>query len=172
MSKTACAVFAFPVGRLLLACRDGKLVRIERTDEACQNSGEELLLRAKAQLDEYFAGRRRAFDLPLAVEGSAFQKSVWAALVTIPYGETRTYGELAAQIGRPKACRAVGGANHGNPLSIVIPCHRVIGADGSLTGYGGGLPMKKFLLDLEQRCVREDGASGGGEHLSFCASEN
>ena len=172
MSKTACAVFAFPVGRLLLACRDGKLVRIERTDEACQNSGEELLLRAKAQLDEYFAGRRRAFDLPLAVEGSAFQKSVWAALVTSPYGETRTYGELAAQIGRPKACRAVGGANHGNPLSIVIPCHRVIGADGSLTGYGGGLPMKKFLLDLEQRCVREDGASGGGEHLCFCASEN
>lgn len=172
MSNTACAVFAFPVGRLLLACRDGKLVRIGRTDEACQNSGEELLLRAKAQLDEYFAGRRRAFDLPLAVEGSAFQKSVWAALVTIPYGETRTYGELAAQIGRPRACRAVGGANHGNPLSIVIPCHRVIGADGSLTGYGGGLPMKKFLLDLEQRCVRGDGASGGGKHLCFCASEN
>lgn len=150
MNGMAYAVFEFPVGRLLLACRDEKLTRIDRTDEPCMDSDNALLLRARMELDEYFAGRRKEFDLPLAAEGTAFQQKVWAALCTIPYGETRTYGELAAQIGRPKACRAVGGANHKNPLSIVVPCHRVVGADGSLTGYGGGLPMKEFLLKLER----------------------
>ena len=102
------------------------------------------------QLDAYFAGRRRAFDLPLAPVGTAFQLTVWEALRTIPYGETRSYGQLAAQIGRPRASRAVGAANGSNPLSVVVPCHRVIGADGTLTGFGGGLPRKKWLLAMER----------------------
>jgi len=101
------------------------------------------------QLDAYFAGRLRRFELPLAPEGTAFQREVWSALTTIPYGETVSYGELARQIGRPNSCRAVGAANGRNPIPIIIPCHRVIGADGSLTGFGGGLPIKQRLLLLE-----------------------
>lgn len=101
------------------------------------------------QLSEYFAGRRRTFDLPLAPRGTAFRKLVWKALQAIPYGQTATYGEIARAIGQPQASRAVGGANHHNPLAIVVPCHRVVGADGSLTGYGGGLARKRLLLDLE-----------------------
>jgi methylated-DNA-[protein]-cysteine S-methyltransferase len=104
---------------------------------------------AAAQLDEYFGGRRRTFDLPLAPRGTAFRKLVWKALRAIPYGRTATYGEIARAIGQPLASRAIGGANHHNPLAIVIPCHRVIGADGSMTGYGGGLDRKRLLLDLE-----------------------
>jgi methylated-DNA-[protein]-cysteine S-methyltransferase len=104
---------------------------------------------AIAQLDEYFSGRRRAFDLPLAPRGTEFRKLVWKALQAIPYGQTATYGEIARAIGQPQASRAIGGANHHNPLAIVIPCHRVIGADGSMTGYGGGLARKRMLLDLE-----------------------
>ena len=102
------------------------------------------------QLEEYFAGRRRLFDLPLAPEGTAFQQRVWRALLDIPYGETISYGELAARIGQRSASRAVGLANGSNPLPIVIPCHRVIGANGKLTGYGGGLPIKQQLLALER----------------------
>jgi methylated-DNA-[protein]-cysteine S-methyltransferase len=107
------------------------------------------LLEARRQLAEYFAGDRRAFTLPLAPRGTEFERLVWQALVAIPYGETRSYAEVAAAIGRPAACRAVGRANGSNPIAIVIPCHRVIGSDGSLTGFGGGLPLKRFLLDLE-----------------------
>ncbi|MDD2221552.1 MAG: methylated-DNA--[protein]-cysteine S-methyltransferase [Clostridia bacterium] len=103
------------------------------------------------QLNEYFAGRRCDFALPLRAEGTEFQRAVWQALQELSYGQTVSYGELAAQIGRPKACRAVGGALHTNPLAIVIPCHRVVGKDGSLTGFGGGLQVKRFLLDLERR---------------------
>ena len=106
---------------------------------------------AVRQLDAYFAGRLRQFDLPLAPKGTAFQQRVWQALLDIPYGETASYGELARRIGRPAAFRAVGAANGQNPLSIVIPCHRVIGSDGRLIGYGGGLPAKSTLLALEQR---------------------
>jgi methylated-DNA-[protein]-cysteine S-methyltransferase len=102
------------------------------------------------QLDAYFAGERQDFDLPLAPEGTPFQLTVWDALQSIPYGETISYGELAQEIGRPTASRAVGAANGHNPLPIVIPCHRVIGQDGSLTGYGGGLRFKKALLSLEK----------------------
>jgi methylated-DNA-[protein]-cysteine S-methyltransferase len=103
------------------------------------------------QLDAYFAGKLRRFDLPLAPEGTPFQRRVWQALLEIPYGETVSYGELARQIDRPTAFRAVGAANGQNPLSIVIPCHRVIGSDGKLVGYGGGLPVKSALLALERR---------------------
>ena len=101
------------------------------------------------QLKEYFAGKRREFDIPLKLSGTDFQLAVWNALQTIPYGETRSYREIAEQVGSPKACRAVGMANHRNPIAIIVPCHRVIGADGSLTGFGGGLELKRQLLELE-----------------------
>lgn len=106
---------------------------------------------ARRQLAEYFAGERREFDLPLALRGTTFQRIVWAHLREIPYGETTSYGELARRIREPKACRAVGLANGRNPISIVVPCHRVVGSNGKLTGYGGGLPNKRFLLDLESQ---------------------
>ena len=108
-----------------------------------------LLNEAAAQLDAYFARRRRSFDLPLDFRGTPFQRSVWQALLTIPYGETRSYGAIARQIGRPSAVRAVGAANGRNPLSIIAPCHRVIGGGGALTGFAGGLAAKRLLLDLE-----------------------
>jgi methylated-DNA-[protein]-cysteine S-methyltransferase len=105
------------------------------------------------QLREYFDGKRRDFDIPLDVEGTEFQMKVWNALCKIPFGRTASYADIARQIGNPKAMRAVGMANGRNPVSIVVPCHRVIGADGSLTGYGGGLDRKKVLLDLESRVL-------------------
>ena len=109
----------------------------------------------RAQLEEYFAGRRRDFDLPLAPVGTPFQRRVWQALREIPYGETVSYGALAARLGQPGAGRAVGLANGQNPISIVIPCHRVIGAGGALTGYGGGLERKRWLLALESGAARQ-----------------
>ena len=108
-----------------------------------------LLERAARQLDEYFAGKRTSFDLPLEPVGTPYRMQVWQALQQIPYGQTETYGELARRTGNPKASRAVGGANHHNPIPIIIPCHRVIGTGGKLTGYGGGLERKEFLLALE-----------------------
>jgi methylated-DNA-[protein]-cysteine S-methyltransferase len=111
---------------------------------------------ARVQLDEYFAGKRQHFELPLHPLGTAFQQTVWLALRDIPYGVTISYGELARRIGKPQAMRAVGAANGRNPLPIVVPCHRVIGADGSLTGFGGGLPIKRLLLDLEQALPATD----------------
>jgi len=109
-----------------------------------------LLGEVARQLDAYFAARLTAFDLPLDFRGTAFQKQVWEALLTIPFGETRSYGEIARQIGRPEACRAVGAANGRNPISIVAPCHRVIGSSGALTGFAGGLVAKAYLLTLER----------------------
>lgn len=109
-----------------------------------------LLAEARAQLLDYFRGNRREFDLPLAPEGTPFRRRVWDALLTIPYGQIISYGELARRVGNPKAVRAVGQANHHNPLPIFIPCHRVVGADGTLTGYGGGLELKQYLLRLEE----------------------
>lgn len=103
----------------------------------------------RRQLEEYLAGRRRDFDVPLAFGGTPFQRLCWEALLRIPYGETRSYGQMAREIGRPAAVRAVGHANHDNPIGVIIPCHRVIGANGSLTGYAGGLDMKRALLELE-----------------------
>ena len=109
-----------------------------------------LLQETEEQLNEYFAGARREFDLPLAPKGTAFQKAVWAEMSKIPYGEVRTYGQLAAALGKPKAARAVGEACHCNPIAIIQPCHRVVGANGSLTGYAYGLEVKEYLLELEQ----------------------
>ena len=110
-----------------------------------------LISSAKRQLDEYFQGNRKSFDLPLAPSGTQFQQKVWNALCTIPYGETRSYKEIAAQIQNPKGCRAVGMANNRNPIMIIIPCHRVIGSNGSLVGYAGGLDIKQWLLAHEKR---------------------
>ena len=115
-----------------------------------------VLDQAAAQLGEYFAGERTEFDLPLEPAGTPFQRSTWLALREIPYAETINYGQLALRVGNPKASRAVGLANGRNPISIVVPCHRVIGADGSLTGYGGGLDRKRLLLDLERRVAGVD----------------
>lgn len=108
-----------------------------------------LLARGREELLEYLEGRRRTFDLPLDLEGTPFQQKVWSALADIPYGQTITYGELARRVGCPKGSRAVGQANHRNPLPILLPCHRVVGAGGTLTGYGGGLELKEWLLRLE-----------------------
>lgn len=109
-----------------------------------------LLKLAAVEILEYLAGKRKKFDVPLAPEGTPFQKSVWTALQTIPYGETATYGEIAAKVGNPKAARAIGRANHDNPIAILIPCHRVVGANGKLTGYAAGLEIKKALLEIEK----------------------
>ena len=109
-----------------------------------------LIKRASSQIAEYFAGERTSFDFPISPSGTGFQKKVWDAVSTIPYGETRSYKEIAIQTGNPKAARAVGMANNRNPIVIVIPCHRVIGHNGSLTGYGGGLDVKAYLLELEK----------------------
>jgi len=153
-----CKTMPSPVGELMLVAGDAGLSAIIWESDEFQRAHirriaamtpHPVLLDAEGQLDEYFAGERRAFDLPLDFVGTAFQCRVWAALLTIPYGETRSYGQIAAQIGHPKAVRAVGAANGRNPLSIVAPCHRVIGADGTLTGFGGGLAAKAVLLRLE-----------------------
>lgn len=149
-----------PIGRLMLEEEDGALVRvafereipagIEEQMEELPLQAKEVLEKAERQLDEYFAGERKVFNLPLAPKGTEFQKKVWAALCDIPYGETRSYGQIAAAVGNPKASRAVGMANHRNPISIIVPCHRVIGADGRLVGFGGGLWIKERLLKLEK----------------------
>ena len=143
-----------PVGRLRVTEEEGCLTRIDRTDEPLSPAATPLLEEAVRQLTAYFDGTLTAFDLPLRTRGTAFQERCWAALRAIPYGATVSYGEQARRIGNPKACRAVGGANHHNPLMIVIPCHRVVGAGGSLTGYGGGLDMKEWLL-AHERAVLE-----------------
>ncbi|NUS38343.1 MAG: methylated-DNA--[protein]-cysteine S-methyltransferase [Lysobacter sp.] len=155
-----------PVGLLRLAADDACLRLIEfpdprhpaPQDDDWQEGDNAVLAMTRAQLGEYFAGRRRIFDLPLAPRGTPFQLDVWMALRAIPYGVTIRYRDLAERVGKPSAMRAVGAANGRNPLPIVVPCHRVIGADGSLTGFGGGLPTKRFLLQLE-------GAMAGEEDL-------
>jgi len=124
------------------------------TAEIAEGADAAVLAQAGRQLSEYFGGQRQAFDLPLALEGTAFQRRVWDALLGIGYGQTVSYGELADRIGQPTAARAVGLANGRNPVSIIVPCHRVVGADGSLTGYGGGLDNKQRLLELERRVSR------------------
>lgn len=147
--------YDFPIGRLGIA-EDGNGItdiffpKEKKQFEDVEEKETELIQKAKKQLDEYFAGTRREFSLPLSLKGTEFQKRDWEALCTIPYGETRSYKEVAIQIGNPKACRAVGMANNRNPVLIVVPCHRVIGHNGKLVGYGGGLDVKEMLLNLEK----------------------
>ena len=143
-----------PIGELLLtADPDGAITAVHLPGRHPGTDGWErddaLLELARRQLTEYFAGERTDFDLPLRPEGAPFQVRVWDALRRIPYGETASYGEIARELGHPTAARAVGAANGRNPIAIVVPCHRVIGASGSLTGYAGGLECKRALLDLE-----------------------
>ena len=124
-------------------------MRFDAADAATELSADPLLLETADQLRAYFAGALREFDLPLAPDGTAFQGDVWHAVAAVPYGSTASYAEIAAAVGRPAACRAVGAANGRNPLPVIVPCHRVIGSTGGLTGYGGGLDRKRSLLDLE-----------------------
>lgn len=149
-----------PVGQLTLVARDGKLTAIlwekERPNRVRLGALQEannspVLQETTRQLKEYFAGTRNRFELKLDFAGTDFQKKVWQALLTIPFGETRSYSQIATQIGNPKAVRAVGAANGRNPISIIAPCHRVIGASGGLTGFAGGLEAKQYLLALEER---------------------
>jgi methylated-DNA-[protein]-cysteine S-methyltransferase len=150
------SIYDGPEGPLLLAVDDDdNLVRLHfahRHDhvEADGVRDDAALEFVRTQLDEYFAGTRTEFDLPIRLHGTPFQVEVWEQLRKIPYGETISYGELAKRVDRPEAARAVGAANGQNPIAIVVPCHRVIGADGSLTGFGGGLPWKRWLLAREQ----------------------
>ena len=145
-----------PVGLLTLAGRNGRLMYLRMEDQTYEpnrdrwQSDDTAFPDAVEQLESYFAGELFDFDLDLDLVGTTFQRSVWAALLSIPYGQTRSYGEIAAQIGSPGAFRAVGLANGHNPIGIIVPCHRVIGANGSLTGYGGGLDRKRALLALEK----------------------
>lgn len=162
MTDTTIARLDSPVGELLLLATEAGLTGVRfdtsrraapdlarcRADDGRGRAGE-LLALTRRQLDEYFAGRRTTFDLPLDPGGTPFQQRVWRALLAIPYGATESYAGLARRIGAPKAARAVGAANGQNPIPIIVPCHRVIGANGDLTGFGGGLPRKRWLLTLE-----------------------
>jgi methylated-DNA-[protein]-cysteine S-methyltransferase len=159
---------ASPVGRLTLIASSAGLAAIlwendnprrVPLDVVAQDDDHPILLAAERQLGEYFAGRRKTFDLALDAVGTPFQKSVWQALLTIPFGETRSYAEIARQIGNPTAVRAVGAANGRNPLSIVVPCHRVVGSTGKLTGFAGGLDAKAYLLGLESPGAARDRAA-------------
>jgi methylated-DNA-[protein]-cysteine S-methyltransferase len=156
-----------PLGELTLVAEDGALVACLMAlpdrdpdddslgEPAAVGAGDDVLVAAAGQLGEYFAGRRTTFSLPLAPRGDAFQQKVWALLCEIPYGETRSYGQLARELGDVNLSQAVGWANGRNPISIIVPCHRVIGSDGSLVGYAGGLDRKRFLLSLEEPPAEE-----------------
>lgn len=153
-----------PVGRLLLAAAEDGLHYLEFDDPDhpaprgvdWREQENDVLRATRTQIAEYFARHRRAFDLPLAPPGTAFQQRVWRALLDVGYGSTCSYADIARRLGDPNATRAVGAANGRNPIAIVIPCHRIIGADGSLTGYGGGLERKRFLLNLEGALADRD----------------
>ncbi|HEX7821345.1 MAG TPA: methylated-DNA--[protein]-cysteine S-methyltransferase [Sphingobium sp.] len=156
----ATSLMASPVGTLTLVASETGLVAIlwendtpgrVRLPPCAEICNQCILVETRQQLSEYFAGHRHQFDLPLDFRGTDFQKSVWSALLTIPYGETRSYGEIARTLGKPNASRAVGAANGRNPISIVAPCHRVIGSNGTMTGFAGGISAKQYLLRLENR---------------------
>lgn len=153
--STAWASIDTPVGELVLIGEGETLNKLlftgdDRFDPGALDHTPDGFVAARAQLAEYFAGDRDAFDLSLQPSGTEFQRAVWQALAEIPYGETRSYGQIAQQIGRPKAARAVGMANNRNPIAVIVPCHRVIGANGTMVGYAGGLDRKTWLLDHER----------------------
>ncbi len=142
-----------PIGALCLKEEDGYLVglHLDFNKTPSSHAPSPLLKEATKQLQEYFEGHRTTFHLPVRAEGTVFQKKVWSALWDIPYGETRSYGDIAKAIGQPKASRAVGGANNKNPIMIIVPCHRVVGANGAMVGFGAGIEVKQYLLDLEKK---------------------
>lgn len=147
--------FSSPLGPLYIMEEEGLLTELGFGEAPCgvEERDTEVLSEAREQLEAYFAGTRKAFSLPLSVSGTAFQCKVWEALQSIPYGETRSYQDIALQVGNVQAVRAVGGANHKNRIAILIPCHRVIGKNGKLVGYAGGMEYKQALLELEKRYV-------------------
>jgi len=149
--------YNYPIGTIGIAEEDGAISQVFFSDDKTLTGFEvtktPLIEKAALQLKEYFDGKRQEFDLPLILHGTDFQISVWKALQSIPIGETRSYKDIAIMIGNPNACRAVGMANNRNPIAIIIPCHRVIGQNGNLTGYAGGIPVKQYLLALEKRHV-------------------
>jgi methylated-DNA-[protein]-cysteine S-methyltransferase len=159
MMSLAFKIIESPVGELKLVASDHGLVAVlwendrptrVRLNEMAENDQHPVLVETERQLDEYFAGKRKEFSVALDMRGTRFQKDVWEALLAIPFGETRSYGQLAKQLGNPRATRAVGAANGRNPVSIIVPCHRVIGSSGKLTGFAGGLDVKAHLLSMEQ----------------------
>ena len=160
-------VIQSPIGRLILASDGVALVGVWMANASPTDAtwsrhkgDDDILAQTREELDEYFDGRRRTFDVPLAPNGTDFQRSVWTALTKIPFGTTVSYGDLARQLGKEAAVRAVGAANGRNPIPVIVPCHRVIGSDGSLTGFGGGLPRKKWLLQHEKALPGEQGELG------------
>jgi methylated-DNA-[protein]-cysteine S-methyltransferase len=163
MPQIFTAVFESPIGSLEIKAEEKGILEVNFVEKSglmrppggAAADGPEVLRACLSQLEEYFRGKRTSFSLPLRLEGTAFQKKVWAALLRVPFGKTTTYGAIAAAVGNTRAGRAVGGANHRNPVSIIVPCHRVIGSDGRLTGYGGGLWRKEWLLEHEKKYARD-----------------
>jgi len=146
-----------PYGKITVVSNGSAVVSLKHENNitpACEKKADAITDMAAKQLGEYFSGKRKEFDVPLAPQGTEFQQRVWSALREIPYGETRSYRQVAEKAGNPKACRAAGSANNRNPIWIIIPCHRVIGTNGSLTGYAGGLDMKRKVLELEKSTTR------------------
>ena len=172
MQQVSIQYYSSPCGEIILASVDDELCLCDWNEMPCSERNKLRLSRymkavfkietspilelSKKQLNEYFTGSRRTFDIPLHPIGTDFQKKVWRMLMTIPYGETRTYKEIAELAGNPQAFRAVGMANNNNPIAIIVPCHRVVGADGSLTGYAGGTDIKQWLLDHEKCCCGQN----------------
>ncbi|MGL5722302.1 MAG: methylated-DNA--[protein]-cysteine S-methyltransferase [Brevinema sp.] len=149
------AYFSSPTGLIRLESSNESLIRLDFVDEPIEKVDTTpscpILIETMRQLQEYFEGKRTVFDIPLQPKGTEFRQKVWKALLTVPFGSTASYKDIAIAVGCPQGSRAVGGANHHNPISIIIPCHRIIGASGELTGYGGGIHRKSFLLDLEKK---------------------
>ena len=142
--------FKSPIGYIYIEGEKGYITKIQFCDEYIEIESPDYINECKKQLLEYFNGERKVFDLKLNPKGTEFQKKIWNELIKIPYGETKSYSEIAKNIGNPKACRAVGNANNKNTIGICIPCHRVIGKNGSLTGYAGGIDKKEYLLNIEK----------------------
>ena len=146
-------IFNSPVGHLLIRADEEAIIEVSFINNELDdvNDGCDLVRKCAAELEMYFEGKLVEFTVPIKLIGTDFRKKCWTALRTIPYGETISYKELAMKVGNPKACRAVGGANHHNPIVVIVPCHRVIGSGGGLTGFGGGLDKKRYLLELEKK---------------------
>jgi methylated-DNA-[protein]-cysteine S-methyltransferase len=172
------AVVASPIGPLRLVAEEGAIVAVIMEEPGCEPGApardgrdEPLLARAREQLAAWFAGERTQFDLPLRPEGTPFQLAVWRELQAIPFGETRSYGQIAVRVGQPSASRAVGAANGRNPIAVIVPCHRVIGASGALVGYGGGMERKRWLLDHERAVLARRGVEARRDPLREVPSQ-